>query len=83
MARALAEQAADALGSKRGDGAPPPGPVGLGFFTLKDPEEGATFPVQMPRGQFDAREHQHRARAERVSLRSRGLYGGGEIRLGR
>ena len=24
------------------------------FFTLKDPEEGATLPVQMPRGQFDA-----------------------------
>jgi exodeoxyribonuclease VII large subunit len=24
------------------------------FFTLKDPEDGATLPVQMPRGQFDA-----------------------------
>ena len=24
------------------------------FFTLKDPEDGATVPVQMPRGQFDA-----------------------------
>jgi exodeoxyribonuclease VII large subunit len=24
------------------------------FFTLKDPEHGATLPVQMPRGQFDA-----------------------------
>ena len=26
------------------------------FFTLKDPEDGATLPVQMPRGQFDALE---------------------------
>ena len=26
------------------------------FFTLKDPEHGATLPVQMPRGQFDALE---------------------------
>ena len=24
------------------------------FFTLKDPEDGACLPVQMPRGQFDA-----------------------------
>ena len=24
------------------------------FFTLKDPEDGATLAVQMPRGQFDA-----------------------------
>jgi exodeoxyribonuclease VII large subunit len=24
------------------------------FFTLKDPDDGATLPVQMPRGQFDA-----------------------------
>ncbi|HEY2327214.1 MAG TPA: exodeoxyribonuclease VII large subunit [Gaiellaceae bacterium] len=24
------------------------------FFTLKDPEDGASLPVQMPRGQFDA-----------------------------
>ena len=24
------------------------------FFTLKDPEDGACVPVQMPRGQFDA-----------------------------
>jgi exodeoxyribonuclease VII large subunit len=24
------------------------------FFTLKDPEDGATLPAQMPRGQFDA-----------------------------
>ena len=24
------------------------------FFTLKDPEDGATLPVQMPRGRFDA-----------------------------
>src|SRR3954468_15751445 len=24
------------------------------FFTLKDPENGACLPVQMPRGQFDA-----------------------------
>ncbi|MFL5927355.1 MAG: exodeoxyribonuclease VII large subunit [Gaiellaceae bacterium] len=26
------------------------------FFTLKDPDDGATLPVQMPRGQFDALE---------------------------
>jgi exodeoxyribonuclease VII large subunit len=26
------------------------------FFTLKDPEDGACLPVQMPRGQFDALE---------------------------
>ena len=26
------------------------------FFTLKDPEDGATLPAQMPRGQFDALE---------------------------
>src|SRR5258708_36713743 len=26
------------------------------FFTLKDPEDGACLPAQMPRGQFDALE---------------------------
>jgi len=37
------------------------------FFTLKDPEDGATLPVQMPRGQFDALEL-NLAEGERVHV---------------
>jgi len=37
------------------------------FFTLKDPNEGATLPVQMPRGQFDALEL-NLAEGERVHV---------------
>ena len=52
------------------------------FFTLKDPEDGATLPVQMPRGQFDALEL-GLAEGERVHVFGRAeLYEQrGELRL--
>jgi len=52
------------------------------FFTLKDPDDGATVPVQMPRGQFDALELQL-AEGERVHVFGRAeLYEQrGELRL--
>ena len=52
------------------------------FFTLKDPEHGATLPVQMPRGQFDALEL-GLAEGERVHVFGRAeLYEQrGELRL--
>jgi len=52
------------------------------FFTLKDPNEGATLPVQMPRGQFDALEL-NLAEGERVHVFGRAeLYEQrGELRL--
>ena len=52
------------------------------FFTLKDPEDGATLPAQMPRGQFDALELDLRE-GERVHVFGRAeLYEQrGELRL--
>jgi exodeoxyribonuclease VII large subunit len=52
------------------------------FFTLKDPEDGACLPVQMPRGQFDALELNLRE-GERVHVFGRAeLYEQrGELRL--
>ena len=52
------------------------------FFTLKDPEDGATLPVRMPRGQFDALELSL-AEGERVHVFGRAeLYEQrGELRL--
>ena len=52
------------------------------FFTLKDPDAGATLPVQMPRGQFDALEL-NLAEGERVHVFGRAeLYAQrGELRL--
>jgi exodeoxyribonuclease VII large subunit len=52
------------------------------FFTLKDPEDGATLPVQMPRGQYDALEL-GLAEGERVHVFGRAeLYEQrGELRL--
>ena len=52
------------------------------FFTLKDPDDGATLPVQMPRGQFDALDL-GLAEGERVHVFGRGeLYEQrGELRL--
>jgi exodeoxyribonuclease VII large subunit len=52
------------------------------FFTLKDPDDGATLPVQMPRGQFDALEL-NLAEGERVHVFGRAeLYEQkGELRL--
>ena len=52
------------------------------FFTLKDPEDGACLPVQMPRGQFDALEL-NLAEGERVHVFGRAeLYAQrGELRL--
>jgi exodeoxyribonuclease VII large subunit len=52
------------------------------FFTLKDPEDGACLPVQMPRGQFDALDLQLQE-GERVHVFGRGeLYEQrGELRL--
>src|SRR5437588_4916437 len=52
------------------------------FFTLKDPEDGACLPVQMPRGQFDALDL-NLAEGERVHVFGRvELYEQrGELRL--
>jgi exodeoxyribonuclease VII large subunit len=52
------------------------------FFTLKDPEDGACLPVQMPRGQFDALEL-NLTEGERVHVFGRAeLYEQrGELRL--
>ncbi|HEX3805222.1 MAG TPA: exodeoxyribonuclease VII large subunit [Gaiellaceae bacterium] len=52
------------------------------FFTLKDPEDGACLPVQMPRGQFDALDLSL-AEGERVHVFGRAeLYEQrGELRL--
>jgi len=52
------------------------------FFTLKDPEDGACLPVQMPRGQFDALDL-NLAEGERVHVFGRAeLYEQrGELRL--
>jgi exodeoxyribonuclease VII large subunit len=52
------------------------------FFTLKDPEDGACLPVQMPRGQFDALDL-NLADGERVHVFGRAeLYEQrGELRL--
>jgi len=52
------------------------------FFTLKDPEDGATLPVQIPRGQFDALEL-NLGEGERVHVFGRAeLYEQrGELRL--
>jgi len=52
------------------------------FFTLKDPEDGACLPVQMPRGQFDALDL-NLAEGERVHVFGRAeLYAQrGELRL--
>jgi exodeoxyribonuclease VII large subunit len=52
------------------------------FFTLKDPEDGACLPVQMPRGQFDALAL-NLAEGERVHVFGRAeLYAQrGELRL--
>jgi exodeoxyribonuclease VII large subunit len=52
------------------------------FFTLKDPEDGACLPVQMPRGQFDALDLQLKE-GERVHVFGRAeLYEQrGELRL--
>ena len=52
------------------------------FFTLKDPEDGACLPVQMPRGQFDALDLQLQE-GERVHVFGRAeLYEQrGELRL--
>jgi exodeoxyribonuclease VII large subunit len=52
------------------------------FFTLKDPEDGACLPVQMPRGQFDALDL-NLVEGERVHVFGRAeLYAQrGELRL--
>ena len=52
------------------------------FFTLKDPEDGACLPVQMPRGQFDALDL-GLAEGERIHVFGRAeLYAQrGELRL--